>query len=126
MNERGAGWAGFAAILFLVIGIWNIIEGVFGLARSSFWTSTGAHYTISDLRTWSWIVLIWGVIELLAGLSIMAGGSFGRWAGIFIAGVAIIIQLMFLPAYPFWALIAIFVYVMIMYGLIVYPIKAEN
>jgi hypothetical protein len=126
MNERGAGWAGFAAILFLVIGIWNIIEGVFGLARSSFWTSTGAHYTISDLRTWSWIVLIWGVIELLAGLSIMAGGSFGRWAGIFIAGVAILIQLMFLPAYPFWALIAIFVYVMIMYGLIVYPNKAEN
>ena len=41
MNERGAGWAGLAAILFLVIGIWNVIEGVFGLARSSFWTSTG-------------------------------------------------------------------------------------
>jgi len=125
MNERGAGWVGFAAILFFIVGVWNIIEGIIGLARSSFWTATGAHYTISDLRTWAWIVLIWGIVEVLAGLSIMAGGQFGRWAGIVVASLAIIIQFLFLPAYPFWALIAIFLYVMIIYGLVVYPTRRE-
>lgn len=124
MNERGVGWVALAWILFLVLGIWNIIEGVIGLARSR-WVTDDAVYVFSDLRTWSWIILIWGVIQILAALSIAAGGQFGRWAGIVIAGIAIIIQLMFLPAYPFWALIAIFVYVMIIYGLVVYPTRSE-
>ena len=54
MNERGAGWVALAWMLFLVVGIWNVIEGIIGLADSSFWTATGAHYVFSDVRTWAW------------------------------------------------------------------------
>jgi hypothetical protein len=126
MQERTSGWVGFAWMLFLVIGIWNVIEGILGLARSSFWTDTGSHYVFSDLRTWAWIVMIWGFVEILAALSIAAGGGFGRWFGIIVAGIAIIIQLMFVPAAPFWALLAIFFYIMVMYGLIAQYPRSET
>ena len=118
MEERTSGWVGMAWILFLIVGIWNVIEGIIGLASSSFWKDNGAHYVFSDLRTWAWIVMIWGFIEILAALSIAAGTGFGRWLGIIVAGIAIIIQFTFLPALPFWSLLAIFIYIMVMYGLI--------
>jgi hypothetical protein len=119
-NDRGEGWIGFAAIMFMVIGVWNIFEGILAFFRSSFWTDSGAHYVLADLRTWAWIVTIWGAIEILAGVSISRGGQFGRWFGIIVAGIAIILQLGFLPAYPFWAIVAIAFHVMIIYALSVY------
>ena len=77
------------------------------------------------MRTWAWIVLIEGGHRDPGRPELAAGGGFGRWFGIIVAGIAIIIQFMFLPAQPFWSLLAIFIYVMVMYGLIVYPGRRE-
>ena len=120
MNREGIGWVMYAWIVLLVVGIWNIIEGVVAIARSSFWTSTGAHYVVWNLNAWGWIVLIWGIVLCLAAGSVWRGGQFGRWFGIFAAGIAIIIQFLFLPAYPFWALLDIFLYSLVIYGLAAY------
>jgi hypothetical protein len=120
MNKEATGWIMYAWIVLIVVGVWNIIEGVVAIARSHFWTSTGAHYVIADLRAWGWIILIWGILEVLAAGSVWRGGQWGRWFGIFVAGVAVILQFLFLPAYPFWALINIFLYSLVLYGLAVY------
>jgi hypothetical protein len=119
-NERGAGWVGFAAIMFMVLGVWNIFQGIVAFFRSGFWTETGAHYIWGDLRTWAWIIIIWGVIELLAAGSIASGGQWGRLFGVVVAAIAVILQMWYLPVYPFWAIIAIAIQVMIIYGLVAY------
>jgi hypothetical protein len=119
-SDRGTAWVGFAAMMFLVIGLWNIFEGVIAFFRSSFWTASGAHYVISDLRTWAWIIIIWGVIELLAAGSIARGGQVGRWFGMIVAGIGVIVQMAWLPAYPFWAIIAIAIYILVIYALAVF------
>lgn len=106
----------YAWIVLLVVGVWNVIEGIVAIARSSFWTATGAHYVFLDLRAWGWIVLIWGAVLCLAALGVWRGGQLGRWVGIVAAGIAIIIQFLFLPAYPFWALIDIFMYSLVIYA----------
>ena len=120
MNDRGTGWIMFSWIVLIVIGVWNIIEGIVAISRSHFFTSTGAHYVYSDLRTWGWIILIWGVLEVLAAGSVWRGGQWGRWFGIFVAGVAIILQFLALPIYPFWALINILLFACVLYGLAEY------
>jgi hypothetical protein len=120
MNDRGGGWIAFAAIMFLVIGVWNIFEGIVAFFNSSFWTDSGAHFVISDVRTWAWIITIWGVLEVLASGSIAKGGQIGRWFGIAVAAIAVIIQMAWLAAYPFWAIIAIAMYILIIYALVVY------
>src|SRR5258708_5144182 len=83
-NEgRVTGWWVFAGILLVIAGTLNIIWGIVAIAESQFFTATGAHYVFSDLKTWGWITLILGVLESLAGFSLFAGSSFGRWFGIF-------------------------------------------
>jgi hypothetical protein len=124
--DRGAGKVGFAAIMFLVIGFWNIFEGILAFFRSSFWTDSGAHYVLGDLRTWASIVTIWGVIEIFAAISISQGGQWGRWFGIIVAGLAILLQMWFLPAYPFWGLIAIGIYLLVIWTLVVYGGKRST
>ncbi|HUK76806.1 MAG TPA: hypothetical protein VL117_04305 [Thermoleophilia bacterium] len=118
--NRGAGWIAYAWIVLIVLGVWNIIEGIVAISRSSFFTSTGAHYVYANLNTWGWIILIWGILEVLAAGSVWRGGQWGRWFGIFVAGIAIILQFLALPIYPFWALIDILLYSLVLYGLAEY------
>jgi len=118
--KQGTGWIMYAWIVLLVVGVWNIIEGIVAISRSSFFTSTGAHYVYANLNTWGWIILIWGILEVLAAGSVWRGGQWGRWFGIFVAGIAIILQFLALPIYPFWALIDILLYSLVLYGLAEY------
>lgn len=120
MNDKGAGWIAYAWIVLIVLGVWNIIEGIVAISRSQFFTATGAHYVYSDLKTWGWIILILGILEVLAAGSVLRGGQWGRWFGIFVAGIAIILQFLALPIYPFWALISIFMFALVLYGLVAY------
>jgi hypothetical protein len=126
MEDRAAGWLGLAWVTLLIVGVWNIIQGIFAFFRSSFWTQTGAHYVLGDLRTWAWVLIIWGALLLLAAFSVMSGHQFGRWFGIFAAALGVIVQMMFLYAAPFWALITIGLYILVIFGLVVYGAKEES
>ncbi len=77
MDERGAGWIMYAWICLVIVGVWNIIEGVLAIGNAHFYSVNGAHYVISNLNTWGWIVTIWGVVELLAAASIWRAASSG-------------------------------------------------
>ena len=61
-----------------------------------------------------------GVLQLLACVSIVRGGQFGRWFGIVVASLSAIAALLSIPAYPFWSLAVFAVDIMIIYGLAAY------
>lgn len=61
-----------------------------------------------------------GALQVFAAFSIWRGGSYGRWFGIFVAGVSAIGALLSIPAYPFWSLTIFAVDVLIIYGLAAY------
>jgi hypothetical protein len=115
----GIGWVAFAAILLSLAGVWNIIDGILAISSSHVYV-TGAHYVFSNLNTWGWIVMILGILQLAAASYLLSGSEWARWFGIAVAGVNSIGQLMFLPAYPFWALSMFTVDMLIIYGLAVY------
>ena len=56
----------------------------------------------------------------MAALSIWRGGGFGRWFGIIVAGFATLVALISIPAYPFWSLVLVALYVLVIYGLAAY------
>ena len=84
-----------------------------------------AKYVFSDLRTWGWIVLIIGGLQLAAAFSIWSGGGYGRWFGIATATVNAIAALLSIPAYPFWSLAIFAIDVLVIYGLAAY-VWTEN
>ena len=112
----GTGWVTFAAILFLISGTFHVIDGIAALAKNDQLSKNGELF--ANLTFWGVVWLIIGGLALYAGYALLSGSG-GRAVGIFLASVAIIGQLMFLNANPFWALIMIAMWFMILYALIV-------
>ncbi|MEE4275573.1 MAG: hypothetical protein V2J16_06900 [Thermoleophilia bacterium] len=104
----------------------NIIKGIAALDQTSFWTDYGSIIVYGDLRTWGWILLVWGVLLLLAALGVYRGGELGRWFGIIAASVNLFFQFVFLPAYPFWAITIMVLDVLVIYALAVYGGQSDE
>jgi hypothetical protein len=115
----GSGWVVFAAILLFFAGTWNVIDGALAISRSHVYTAT-QHFVFSDLRTWGWIILGLGILQLAAGATVVGGSEIARWFAVAVAALNAIGQLMFLTAYPFWALSMFVVDLLVIYGLAVY------
>ena len=95
------------------------IWGIAAIGESTFFVDD-TKYIFSDLRTWGWIVLILGALQLAAAFSIWSGGTFGRWFGIGAATVNAMAALLAIPAYPLWSLAIFAVDVLVIYGLAIY------
>jgi len=123
-GTRGRGGEGyglvlFAAVMLLVTSFFNLIDGIAAIANSHVFVAN-AHYVIGDLRAWGWTVLILSILQLVAGLGVLAGNQVARWAGVGLLALNLIAQMFFLPAYPFWSLTIIAVDVVALWGLCVY------
>ena len=118
-DVRGMGWLTFAAIMLGLAGLWNVFDGILALANSKVY-GINTVYVFSDLRTWGWIVLLLGSVQMLAAFGIFTGSELARWFGIVVAGVNAIAQLAFVPVYPFWGLMIFAADIIVIYGLAVY------
>ena len=121
---RGFGLVFFAAILLLMAGFFNMIYGIAAIANSHVFVAN-AHYVFANLRTWGWITLIIGVLQLGAAGGILAGHQLARWFGVAVLALNAIDMMFFVPAYPFWALTIIAVDVVALYGLCAYASRTN-
>ena len=121
---RGYGLVLFASVLLVIVGCFNLIYGIAAIANSHVFTAN-AHYVFGSLRTWGWITLIIGVLQLLAAAGVLAGNQAARWFGVAVLGLSAIDQMFFIPAYPFWSLMIIAVDVVALYGLCAYGSRAN-
>ena len=125
-EQKGAGWVMFAGIMLMIAGVLNVIYGIAAVGNSKFFVHE-TQYILSGLNTWGWITIVLGALAIIAAFSIWSGGGFGRWFGIFVAGLSSIGALMSMPAYPFWSLAIFAIDILIIYGLAAYggqPIDA--
>lgn len=118
-QDKAIGWVGYAAIMLVLIGGWNVFDGILAIAQSKVFVAN-ATYVFSDLRTWGWIVLVMGVLQLAAGFAVTNGSNLARWFGIVAAAINSIGQLMFMHAYPFWSMAMFAADMLIIYALAVY------
>jgi hypothetical protein len=121
---RGYGLLIFASVLLLVIGFWNLIQGISAIARSHVFVAN-AHYVFGDLRAWGWVTLIFSILLLLAGVGVLIGNQLARWFAVVMLGLNAIEQMFFIPAYPFWSLTIIAMDVVALYGLCAYGSRAN-
>ena len=117
--EKGSGWLLFAGIMIMMVGVLNIIWGIAAIDKAQFFVQD-TKFILSDLKTWGWIILVIGGLQLAAAFSIWAGGGYGRWFGIATATVNAIAALLSIPAYPFWSLAIFAIDVLVIYGLAAY------
>jgi hypothetical protein len=121
---HGYGLVLFASILLVVIGCFNLIYGIAAIANSHVFTAN-THYVFANLKTWGWITLIIGILQLLAAAGVLAGNQLARWFAVVMLGLNAIDQMFFIPAYPFWSLMIIAMDVVALYGLCAYASRSN-
>jgi hypothetical protein len=123
MENDGFGWKLFAGILVLIGGTFNVIDGLVGITNVNAVESTlgGTQLPLTNnVKTYSWVVLIVGVIMILAGFLIFSGHMFGRIVGVIVVSLNAILQLAYLQHNPFWSFTMILVDILVIYGLVVH------
>jgi hypothetical protein len=119
VEPEGGGWIAFAMTLLALAGSLNVIQGIVGLTTSKFYVAD-AKFVFSDLRTWAWIVLVLGIVQILAAVGLSRRNQAARWFAIAVAGLNAIGQLLFVQSYPFWSLTVFALDILVIYGLAVY------
>jgi len=124
-EERGYGWVMFAGVLLLTLGTLNFIEGLAAISNAHFFVHN-THYIAGSLNTWGWVVLFIGVIQWVVGLGVFSKNQLSRWVGVVILALNLIVQLLMMPAYPFWSLAIFTLDILAIYGLIAYGKKIST
>ncbi len=118
-EPRGGGLIVFASVVLAVLGFFNLIYGIAAVAQSHVFVAN-THYVFGGLRSWGWITLILGVLQLIAAAGVLSGNQLARWFGVVVVGLSAIDQMFFLGAYPVWSLMIIAVDVVALYALCAY------
>ena len=120
MNSRSmAGWIGFAGIMMLIVGGIDFFQGLIALFEDDYFVVTKSGFLTVDLTGWGWVLLIWGVLLVLAGLGLISGQGWARWFTIVVVAMNFFAQLGFLgnSQYPLWALTALTLNIIVLYAL---------
>jgi hypothetical protein len=112
------GWAAIGAILMMVVGVFQILSGIFGLVNDQ-WIVQGYNgYFLVDVTGLAvWYIVI-GAVLLFGGLYVVRGAAWARIVGVVAASLAIISQLFMLPVHPIWSILLIALYVLALIGFV--------
>jgi len=116
-----AGWVVFAGVMLIMLGSFQIIQGLVALFDDGFYLVRSNGLVVDvDYNTWGWVHTGIGLIAVLAGLGLLAGNMAARIVGVAVAFLSAIVNLAFLSAYPVWSTIMITVDVIVIYAIIVH------
>jgi hypothetical protein len=129
MNWKNwGGWAALGAIFMMVVGVFQVITGIWGLFNDQ-WIVQGYNgYFVVDVTGLAvWYIVI-GALLLLGGLYVVRGARWARVIGVIAVSLAFISQLFMLPVHPIWSLVLLFIYVMALIGFVVMkePLEAQG
>jgi hypothetical protein len=112
------GWTVFAAVMLMISGIGNILEGIAQLVRGSFFVTLPNYaYTLS-VHSWGWIHLGAGIVVFLAGAALLADKTWARVVGVAFASLSLFMNLVYLPFFPVWSIIVIAIDAFVIWALL--------
>jgi uncharacterized membrane protein (DUF2068 family) len=117
-SDAWAGWVVFAAVILTLLGTLHAIQGFLALFDDGYFVARGAEQLVLiEYSAWGVVLLIWGLLQIAAGLGLAQGKSWARWFAIVVVFVDVILQIGFLPAYPIWSAILITLDVVVIFAL---------
>jgi hypothetical protein len=119
------GWVWYAAIMLMIVGGFNIVQGIIALADDNFAVSISGGLLVFNVTAWGWVHVIGGVIMLLTGIGLWNGQAWARVLGVIVAALNALVQLTIMPAYPFWAVLMIALNVVVIYAIVVHGQEAK-
>lgn len=115
-----SGWIWFAAILMILTGVFNAVEGLVALLNRAFYVANGEHVVLFDLTAWGWLHLLLGGLVGLSGIALLSGALWARVIAVAFAVINATAQLAFISAYPIWSTIVIALCVVVIWAIVVH------
>jgi hypothetical protein len=110
-GRQTSGWAVglilFAAIMMIMTGVFQALEGLIAIFENEFYVATRNYLFQFDATTWGWIHLVVGLLVAFAGWGLLSGRTWARATAIALALLSAIANFLFIPYYPFWSLLII-------------------
>ena len=116
-DELGSGWVAFAAVLLLVLGTMNFIQGIAAIGNAHFFVHNTS-YVFGNLKMWGWIALGIGALQVVVAIGLFIRNQLARWTGVGLLSIAAIIELLMAPAYPLWGLSLFATNILAVYALV--------
>jgi hypothetical protein len=113
-----SGWAVFAAILFVLAGIFHVLWGIAALAEDDNFVAD--ELLFGDLSLWGVMYLVLGALQLLAAWWIATARTSGRYLGMLLAGLSAINAMFTFAGYPLWSASILVLDLLVIYGLTVH------
>ena len=118
-SEAAAGLTVFAAVMMMMIGAFQVIQGIIALANDTFYV-VGAEYVFQfDVTTWGWIHLLLGALVAVAGYFVLQAKVWARTVGVIVAVISALFNFAWLPYYPVWSILIIALNVFVIWALTV-------
>ncbi len=119
------GWVWYAAIMLMIVGGFDIVQGIIALADDNFALAIEGGLLIFNVTPWGWVHVIGGLIIFAAGLGLWSGRTWARVVAVIVAALNALVQLTIMPAYPFWAVLMIALNMVVIYAVIVHGREAQ-
>jgi hypothetical protein len=110
-----ASWLDLAAILVVLAGAMNVIDGISALDGSKY---VSHDVLFSNLTTWGWVQLAVGIVQILAGSAVYRALRWGAAVAIVTAFFNAIEQVTSARTYPLWSLMIFALDILVIYGLV--------
>jgi len=117
-RNSGEGWMVFAGVLFLLLGLFNVMWAIAAFAADDDFHVD--ELLFGDLTLWGILFLVVAGLQLWAAWLIGTRSSWGRVLGIGLACLSATFAMLTFGARPFWAGAVLLLDLLVIYGLAVH------
>ena len=96
-----------AAVVLILAGVLNAMQGVVALATNEFYVVTQRWLFQFDVSAWGWVHVLIGLIIAATGVALLMGAFWARVLGVVIASLSVVVNFLWLPYNPVRAVIVI-------------------
>jgi len=115
-EEPYSGWAIFAGMMLFGVSLFSFMAMCIGWGVPNLLQYTAFGMTID----WLWYGLFDGlvaIISFIAAAAVWQGRNFGYYMGLIIATLSAGRWFLYIPSVPFWGLMMVVVWILVIYGL---------
>ncbi len=104
-TSRRSVWVTFAAVMVVIVGLYNVLSGAGAIAESESVTAQVQEVLYGiDIKTWGWFWLVVGVAQLITGILLFSRSTIGALMAIFGATVSASFTIFIIFVAPLWAI----------------------
>jgi hypothetical protein len=120
-GRQTSGWAVgfilFAAIMMIMVGVFQALQGIIAIFENEFYVATRNYTFQFDATTWGWIHLLLGLLVAFAGYGLLSGRTWARLLAITLAALSATANFLFIPYYPFWSLLLVTLNILVIWAI---------